>query len=255
MKAISKVYVMFWLGLLLLILTKMVFAYPVLYTAGCSAVGDYHGYMPNLPATVPECQKFRSAIEKYGGGMWKMVFYWTNDNAWEKDFKKAPGWDNYYADNVDLLLFAGHGSQNGFYFGTNNDDRILHYNDAEWGNKDLEWIIIDACEILKNNSTLSSRWANNRVFKGLHYILGYGSVTFDVDTRGRDFIKYAMHYKWSVRRAWWAATILSENGTTAAYLRAENSSSNTYNDHLWGFGYVSPDPINPIYIVRSYWGT
>ena len=93
------------------------------------------------------------------------------------------------------------------------------------------------------------------MFEGLHYILGYSTNTFDVDTRGEDFLKYAMKYGWRVKSAWVKATILSENGTTAAYMRADNGSSDTYNDHLWGFGFTSSDPDNPTTLYYASWST
>ena len=223
--------------------------------AGWEAVKNYHGTAPDLPKTIPEGQKFQAALNDYSS-TWTNDFHWTNDAAWERDFKDATkgGTDNHWADDVDLMLFAGHGNTAGFYFGVNMDDRQVHYNDALLGNKDLEWIIIDACEVLKDDPNMWNRWGWP-VFKGLHYILGYSSTTNDVDTRGRYFLTYAMQHRWRVRDAWIRATILSENGTTAAYMRADNASSDTYNDHLWGFGHVSTDPTNPTVLYHAQWST
>ena len=223
--------------------------------AGWEAVGNYNGTNANLPKTIPEGQKFQNAINNYSSS-WVTDFAWRDNFAWERDFKSSGlgGNDHLYADDVDLLLFAGHGNSSGFYFGVNQSDLQVHYNDAYLGNKDLEWIIIDACQVLKNDSSKFNRWGWP-VFGGLHYIFSYSSNTFDVDTRGEDFIKYAMHYGWRVRDAWINATIVSENGTTAAYMRADNSSSDTYNDHLWGFGSVSSDPNGPSTLYYLSWGT
>lgn len=223
--------------------------------AGWESVGNYNGTNPNLPKTIPEGQKFQAAINNYSSS-WVTDFAWKDNNAWERDFKSSSlgGIDNQYGDDVDLVLFSGHGSSSGFYFGVNQDDLLVHYNDAALGNKDLEWLIVDACQVLKNDSNKFNRWGWP-VFKGLHYVFGYSSNTFDVDSRGEDFIKYAMDYGWRVRDAWINATIVSENGTTAAYMRADNGSTNTYNDHLWGFGSVSDDPDNPTTLYYLSWGT
>jgi hypothetical protein len=226
------------------------------YEAGWEAVEEYHGTMPNLPETIDEGEKFEAAIYAYSSS-WVVDFGWTNDNAWEEDFKVTSmgGTDTHWADDVDLMLFAGHGSPTGFYFGSTVDDHQLHYTEADWGDQDLEWIIIDACKVLQDNSSKWNRWGWP-VFKGLHYILGYNTSTYDVDTRGEDFIKYAMGYGDTVRNAWIKATQLSESGTKAAYMRADKSGvSDTYNDHLWGFGYVSPDPVNPSTLYYLTWDT
>lgn len=223
--------------------------------AGWEAVKEYNGNNSDLPKTVPEGEKFQSAIAKHSN-TWITDFAWRNNAAWERDFKDVSlgGSDNHWVDDVDLVLFAGHGNKNGFYFGVNQDDLQVHYNDARLGNKDLEWLIIDACQVLKNDSGKWDRWGWP-VFKGLHYIFSYSTNTFDKDSRGEDFAKYAMKYGWRVKSSWVKATILSENGTTAAYMRAENSGSNTYEDHLWGFGYTSPDPANPSTLYYASWST
>ncbi len=223
--------------------------------AGWEAVEDYHGSATNLPATIPEGEKFQDAISDYSA-TWSTDFRWTDDLAWERDFKDPSngGTDESWADDVDLMLFAGHGNRNGFRFGVEVDDNRAHYEDAQLGDRDLEWLIVDACQVLRDDEEKWQRWGWP-VFQGLHYVLGYSSNTSDVDTRGRDFVKYAMHHRWSVRNAWIRATILSENGSTAAYMRADDGASNTYDDHLWGFGYVSPDPANPTTLYYASWST
>lgn len=225
------------------------------YTAGWEAVNQYHGYLTDLYNCVNEGEKFEDAIYNYSSS-WTVDFGWRDDAAYEEDFKVSTlgGTDYKWADNVDLMLFSGHGSKNGFYFGTTVDDHMLHYEDAYWGDQNLEWIIIDACNVLFDDDTLWDRWGWP-VFKGLHYILGYNTECYDVDTRGRDFIKYAMYLGYTVRLAWIHATIDSEDGTMAAYLRADSADTDTYNDHLFDFGSVSTDPINPTNLYYSTWNT
>jgi hypothetical protein len=227
------------------------------YDAGWEAVNMYHGTNPELYECVDEGIKFRDAVNSYGGGSgWNVAYGWSNDAAWERDFKDQAigGTDNIYVDNIDLALFAGHGSPSGFYFGVPVDDYVLTYNDATWGDKDLEWIILDACQTLRRSGSAPfNTWGG--AFEGLHYIFGYHTTTGDVDTRGRDFVRYAMYYGQTVRSAWINATIASENGTTAAYLRATKSGADTYNDHLWGFGSVASDPTSPKSLAYSNWGT
>ena len=212
----------------------------------------------NIPNTIIEGEKFADAVNYYGNG-WSNKFGYSEDLAWEQDFKDPDmgGDDNNYIDSVDLALFSGHGSQNSFYLATEMDDPHLSYNDAKWGNNyNLEWIIIDACNVLDNrDGGLINRWATPTVFNGLHYIFGYVTTTLDVDSRGEDFVKYGMRDNLSVRDAWYHATIVSENGTIAASLWAEGANSNTSNDHLWNHGYTSPDPTGSLTFWYSTWGT
>jgi len=229
------------------------------YRAAWESIDQYNGVAPDLSECVNEALLFQNEIALRAGTTWWTSFGFANNSVWETDFKVEGlgGADYLYADNVDLMLFSGHGSSNGFYFGTWNDDPQLHWTEAQWGDQDLEWIIIDACCVLNNaDNNVWNRWGWP-VFKGLHYILGYSSTTYDVNTRGRDFIKYATMYGYSVRNAWYWSTVISEDGTTAAYLRADDATipTDTYNDHLWGFGYTSPDPVHPTTLYYSYWTT
>jgi len=223
--------------------------------AAWEAVEEYNGTNSDLPATITEGEKFESAVAKWGNA-WKTDFRWTDNNAWERDFKTPGlgGTDTAWADDVDLMLFAGHGNQNGVFFGVNQDDLTIRFDEAVLGNRDLEWIILDACNVLQDNAGKWNRWGWP-VFKGLHYVFSYSTSTFDVDSRGEDFMKYAGKYDWRVKDAWVKATILSENGTTAAYMRADNATSNTYDDHLWGHGFVSSDPDDPTLLAYATWST
>jgi hypothetical protein len=223
--------------------------------AGWEAVGEYNGTANDLPKTVPEGIKSRQALAQHTPS-WVEDFAWTDDNAWEREFMDPSngGTDSSWVDDVDLTLFAGHGTQDGVWFGVNQDDRLFRWSDAELGNKDLEWLILDACLVLSDNAGKWNRWGWP-VFDGLHYVFSYDTITKDVDTRGRDFVKYAGKYDWRVRDAWIKATILSENDTRAASMRADNGESNTFDDHLWGHGYVSPDPDNPTTLYYLSWST
>lgn len=83
------------------------------------------------------------------------VFNYGDDSAWESDFERegVGGYDSWYVDNVDFVYFSGHGSASAFFFGTNHDNdgsypRQVHYTEADWGDRDLEWLFISACEVL-----------------------------------------------------------------------------------------------------------
>ena len=185
-------------------------------------------------------------------------FQWQNDWAWDQDFEEkyagAPtaGTDQFYADNVDICFFSGHGSPSAALFGvTQYDDGDAKHTELRLGNRQLEWIIFDACEVLRfDNWAVFSRWGWP-VFKGLHYILGFHTITNDRTSRGRKFAE-RLNSGWRTRTAWIRACEETEGSSVRwAYLRAGTSNANTFNDHWWGKGYVSPDPYNPTYLAYS----
>ena len=62
------------------------------------------------------------------------------------------------------------------------------------------------------------------------------------------FWKFAerLNSGWTIRDAWIrACTETEDSDTNWAYLRADASGTDTFNDHWHGKGFVSADPINP----------
>ena len=170
--------------------------------------------------------------------------------AWDQDFEESgvgsptTGTDQVYADNVDIVFFSGHGSSSGPLFGRDDrDDGRARPSEIELGDRQCEWIIFDACEVLK--SSTRTNW--QKIFKGLHYILGFHTTCHDKSNRGKKFAQ-RLNSGYTVRTSWIKACKETEgSGTKCAYYRAHQSSAgtNTYNDHWHGKGYVSPDPDNP----------
>jgi hypothetical protein len=127
------------------------------------------------------------------------------------------------------------------------DDGLARNTEVRWGDRNLEWIAFDACELLQRAGVFG-RWGWP-VFKGLHYVLGFHTTCSDEANRGRYFAEY-LNDGWTVRNAWIKACQLTEGSTVEwAYLRAGTSSADTYNDHWHGKGYTSPDPLNPTYLA------
>jgi hypothetical protein len=257
---------------------------------GCADVGvewvvDYSAVGKWSPPNRDDCATdFYDTILAHPD--WRGRFNQGNAAAWEKHFKRptmgglAPGW----IDSVDLAYFAGHGAGEGtiagstgvgrgggFTFGVNsNDDWVLGSTPAarepRWGDNDLEWIVLDVCSALALKSdgdgvdyTLWQRWGNSDVMHGLHYILGFRTSATDSGTRGRLFAEYLTGArdgtKYTVRTAWRKATEDTESSwVKGAYLRAESSGANTYNDHIHEHGSVSddPDPASQTYGYNSW---
>jgi hypothetical protein len=219
---------------------------------GIEWVKKYHGRASDLTNTKAQAQGFYNKVDCY------KRFNYGNDSAWDQDFEApgvgtpSTGIDYALVDAVDIVFFSGHGSQNGPFFGVaDHDDGEAKPTEVRWGDKDLEWIAFDACRLLSNAPTSAkSRWKN--AFQGLHYILGFKTTCSDEKYRGTYFAKY-LNKGWRVKDAWIKACQLTEgSGTHTAYIRADLYEptktggkvrvTDTYKDHLWGHGYVSPDP-------------
>jgi hypothetical protein len=212
-------------------------------TIGIEWVRKYNGLASNLTNTKAQAEGFYNTLSA------TRQFAWGDDLAWDQDFEQknvgAPsaGTDQFWADNVDMMFFSGHGCPTGFCFGVKTDDAIAKSTEIRWGNLDLDWIALDACQVLEQNGVFD-RWGWP-VFKGLHYILGFHTVTSDEPNRGRILAQY-LNAGNTMRQAWIKACQETEgSGTQWAYLRADAAGTDTYNDHWWGKGFTSSDPDNP----------
>jgi hypothetical protein len=220
-------------------------------TIGIEWVKKYNGLASNLSNTKPQAEGFYNTLSA------TRSFNWGDDLAWDQDFETqglgspASGTDTTWADNVDMVFFSGHGNPSGFFFGKKIDDAEAKSTEIRWGDKELEYIVLDACNVLEENGVFG-RWGWP-VFKGLHYILGFHTTTSDEADRGRILAQY-LNAGNTVRQAWIKACQDTEgSGTQWAYLRADAPGTDTYHDHWWGKGSVSPDPDNPnvLYYARG----
>lgn len=221
-------------------------------TIGAEWVNKYHGRGSDLSYCDNDALGF---FDKLDG---TRKFAYGNDSAYDEDFehqdvgKPPAGTDSKYADNVDIMYFAGHANEYGFYFGrTDFDNGAAKIGELKLGQKKLKWLVLSACEFLKYDRKIFSRM--KPVFSGLHYILGFYTICSDSKHRGEIFAS-KLNSKTSIRNAWLQACIETESSdTVCALMRVKNSESNTYNDHWIGKGYVAPDPRNFDYMI--YYGT
>lgn len=212
-------------------------------TLGIEWVKKYHGRATNLTNTKPQAEAFYNTLS----GVRK--FNWGDDLAWDRDFEQqgmgspSSGTDTLWADNVDFVFFSGHGSPSGPMFGVTIDDGTAKPTEMRLGNKQLEWLALDACNVLERDGVFD-RWGWP-VFKGLHYILGFHTTTGDESLRGGYLADY-LNDGYRVRDAWIKACKETEDSDTVwAYLRADAPGTDTYNDHWHGKGFVSADPDDP----------
>lgn len=122
-------------------------------------------------------------------------FNWGNGNAWERDFRDPVngGDDTNWIDNVDFAHFSSHGvttSGNVFqgYFGGQMDACFWRSNQARFGNNNLEWLVIDACNSLEMTRDMIATWRG--AFHGLHQIFAFTDLVSDgwwTGSRGYNF--------------------------------------------------------------------
>jgi hypothetical protein len=212
-------------------------------TIGIEWVRQYNGLAGDLTNTRPQAEGFYDTLSA------TRTFAWGDDLAWDQDFEQkhvgtpAAGTDTTWADDVDMVFFSRHGSPGAFYFGTAIDDSTAKASEIRWGDRDLEFIVLDACNVLERDGVFE-RWGWP-VFRGLHYILGFHTTTSDEADRGRILAQY-LNAGNTMRSAWIKACQDTENSDTEwAYLRADAPGTDTYDDHWWGKGVVSRDPRHP----------
>jgi hypothetical protein len=225
-----------------------------------------------LKWTSEAAEGFYSRLGEIG---WTKRFDFGDDLAWESDFEKSAvgGSDYLYIDTVDFAWFGGHGDSAEFMFSTNHDGDgaypcVVHYTEASWGDLDLEWVVISACQVLQWQAPLGNvfdRWAWP-VFKGLHAIFGFDSNASDQpiwtdpfhltwESPGKRFVDY-MAVPYTIGESWQRTTIdWQPSDNWGAALAVCDTATNFYqwDDYLPGYGYVSPDVDSPTSFVWRNW--
>lgn len=218
-------------------------------------------------------------LRAYFNTGWTKRYSLGNSQAWEKDFEKASvgGIDSSYADSLDFAWFGGHGSPILFSFPANHDggdgnwETVLHYSEANWGDLDMEWIVIHACSILEDNWTpdVFQRWGTP-VMKGVHAIFSFESSTLDTpiwtwypffwESAGKRFVNYmttpyTLGYAWERTTIDWQPSEYQGVQIWAAILAVQDSSTGyiEWNDYLPGYGSVGPDIDNPAAFAWRHW--
>jgi hypothetical protein len=219
-------------------------------------------WMTDWPGTVNDrANWYYSGTDLYNkmrAAGWIGRFNWGETNAWEKDFKRAAlgGIENTVGDSVDLAMIATHGSTawdstwnrvlTSVTFTSDKDDRDLSPGDAyrALGDNDLEWLFFDSCSVLRDDSM----WYWYQTFDGLHLLGGFANTMYVVYRGdGGAFADELLKTGWwifghpakTVTQAWFTATDDEQPHGVIARVLAETLDS--YNDYVWGQGYVSPD--------------
>jgi Family of unknown function (DUF6345) len=174
-------------------------------------------------------------------------FNWGNANAWERDFRDPAfgGDDNNWIDSVDFAHFSSHGSTNDSNvfrgnFGVENDACRWRSDQARFGNTDLEYLCIDACNSLELTRDVIAVWQN--AFHGLRMILAFTDLVSDsyyTAWRGYNFGRRAGNGV-RLKTAWldecyssWA----DDNPVVMAAGRSQNSARNRRDNERLGSGF------------------
>lgn len=113
------------------------------------------------------------------------VFEWSEDNAWETDFRHPNfGGDSLnWSDNVHFCYYADHGG---------NWDNVMHiaFSKAhdycqgasnQWllGIKMLKWLVLDCCDGVLNTDPnhIVGVWAGP--MRGIHLVFGFVGLSYD----------------------------------------------------------------------------
>ena len=200
---------------------------------------------------------FKAALTSHGFGI---EFDWRGNSAWEQDFKdpsKPGGDDSDWVDDVDIAWYSGHGGPNGFTFNTNHTDTVLAPADARWGNRDLEWLQLQSCNVLMDTTGTNdyfTRWGP--AFAGLHVLNGYetgagcvaGGLGGAFATR---LFAGPSGPALTVRQAWATAVIAKDPGKIYRSMGPIGSPVNgvypwNFYDYFWGQGTTGPDIASPV---------
>ena len=167
-------------------------------TIGIEWANKYHGRADELKNNDDNARGFYNTLS----GVRR--FEYGDDLAWDRDFEESgvgspsAGSDQLYADDVDIVFYSGHGSISGAFFGvTSFDDGEAKPAELRLGNRDCEWAVFDACQVLeRDNLNVFNRLGP--AFAGLHYMLGFDTICSDSSDRGKKFAE-RLNDGWSVR--------------------------------------------------------
>jgi uncharacterized protein DUF6345 len=172
------------------------------------------------------------------------------------------GQDNKWGDNVDLAFVNTHGSPTKFNTGDiadiSNFPKIKYetvtFNEALWGNGDLEWMALLTCEVLREfdskNRGLDQRWY--KALQGVHMILGFHTKALIGVGNGNEFGDNLADDGMRVIDAWWdAAESEQPDGRKYAAMGPIGpQGQHNRSDHAFGLGGGKTEDIQP---NNGYW--
>jgi hypothetical protein len=133
------------------------------------------------------------------------------------------------------------------------DDTSIIPSDARWGDRDLEWMQLESCQVLRDTNGSADYFARwDEVFRGLHLLNGFDTNAYCVGGgTGRRFAEYLfpVNFLWwelrpalTVQQAWASmANDLEPAGVRWRSISPMQGSISNISDKYWGQGTVGPD--------------
>jgi len=227
---------------------------------GVEWVNDYVGDTHDLWLCDDDANFLDSTMSAHG---WGRGF---NSGSFNADHDHWSGDNNDWVDDVDLVLFRGHGtssndgtfdrSLHGPMFrepgaGEDFDCRLTPGEAYEcYGNEDAEWIAFGCCSAVRDST--GGYWA--RAFDGAHLIMGYHTPAGHC-TYASTFVKQLVsdgsndppkRVAWS----WFKACDLRQSASRI--VRAVGETIDMKYDYVWGQD-VGPQPDPEVDEYYSYW--
>lgn len=230
---------------------------------GIECVGNYSTWndLDDLGSPLNIADDFAEAFSN-NNKKWKVSYNFKNNVVWETDFRGASlgGRDSTYADNVDLLIYSGHGlkpkghGSDDYAFALNSKQKSKYAKQSEMylGNRDLEWLVTFTCNFLASKDLNKI----GHMAKGIHAICGFETTVILTADMGSVFAK-KLKKGYSVKEAFFGTAkdtrIWYKSGGTAGVFTTTKNEK----DRIWGYGTTASDPKNYSknksgYILYSY---
>ena len=208
-----------------------------------------------------------TALPDWCPWQWHLCHLWIPQVDWSGDFRTAGagGGENSHAggwtgmDYHDLSVIACHGTPCRIRFSTGppiTQRDLVPPGDIlqSWGDRDAEWFCALSCSPY---AWPSCPWLWAQGFDGLHLQCGFTTVAWA--TNGRflgGFADLMISTGWwdpalPISLSWFLARAMWQGSGTCVIVLADDPWA--YFDHLWGQGWVSPDPFPPGGTVWAVW--
>ncbi len=225
------------------------------YRVGVEWIQYYNGTNADLPGVPPDGNGFYNGLRNYG---WSHGFKWTNNAAWEKDWRDCSlgGIDcTLGVDRAEFAYFSGHGSPARIYFGVSHDAYNFWGGNARY--QIARWIAFSSCQTLRNTSI--GDWFG--AFQGgARILMGFQSNMADIAFGGplQDNMRIPT-FLGLIEMPWlqrtipqaWVQTAFQMNAGRPAYLYVSGHGVDTSLDKLPKNG--DPLPPNPYPIEWFHW--
>lgn len=172
-----------------------------------------------------------------------------------------------YADAVDLVYMAGHGSPSSITL--RDTEGSCDLSTYKWGSfssagntGDLEYIVFHSCQVTRNNTGWRARWkmqnsTDDKPFSGLHIAMGYRTNHYNGGSVGAgpaaaDDFAENLEDGYNVRYAWYKAAVDNRSHTSGnrpciIYVRPHQFETIDHHNSI-DYRYGDPD-----YLIDAYY--